>query len=71
MARSSAAPPPVNSVNFLGWLREILNRTQKLEEEYEPPNVIGTGSRIVMTSPNGTRYAVTVSNAGAWVLTAL
>lgn len=27
--------------------------------------------RLILTSPNGTRYALTVDNAGAWTSTAL
>lgn len=32
---------------------------------------IDPAADIVMTSPNGTRYSITVSNAGALVFTAL
>ena len=56
---------------FLAKLTPVLNRCQKVDEEFEPPHAPSAASRIVMTSANGTRYAVTVSNAGAWVVTAL
>lgn len=30
-----------------------------------------SGSRLILTSPNGTRYSITVSNAGALAATAV
>lgn len=66
---------------FKGWtdwagavvttLNALLNRTQKIDEEYEPPFAAGSASRIVMRDANGVRYAVTISTAGAVVVTAL
>lgn len=69
----SAAPPPVNSPAFLNWLREMFNRTQKLDEEYEPQGsaTVGGATRVILRDSNGVRYAVTVSTAGALVVTAL
>lgn len=67
----SATPPPVNSPGFLAWLREQFNRTQKIDEEIEPPAALGAANRIVLRDTNGVRYAVTVSTAGAIVVTAL
>ena len=64
MARQSANLPPVNSPSFLQRLRELFDRTQKIDEEYEPSNVIGTGSRIVLTDEDGVRWAVTVDTGG-------
>lgn len=71
MARSSAAPPPINSVNFLGWLREAIDRMQRKDEDFEPPHGVGVASRVVLTDSNGVRYAVTVNTSGSLVVTAL
>ncbi len=77
MARSTYTPPQVRgtwtdwATSFLTGLVALLNRTQKIDEDFEPPTVAGAGSRIVMTAPNGTRWALSVSNAGATVWTAL
>lgn len=79
MARSSASfPQPLNFTNWQEWARaflqkvsEQINRTQKLDEEYEPPNVVGTGSRLVLTDSDGVRWAVTVDTGGNVVTTAL
>lgn len=60
----SATPPPLNSPGFLAWLRELFNRTQKIDEEIEPPRVAGARSRIVMTDENGGRWALTVDTSG-------
>lgn len=70
MARSAVALGAWGP-NILQPLMMALNRSQKTDEEYEPPTVAARGSRVVLTSPNGSRYAVTVSNAGALVVSAL
>lgn len=43
--------------------RENLKRQQDIE--------LVSGMRLIMSSPNGTRYKITVSNVGAIVVTAL
>lgn len=65
------AVPPLGSPGFIGWLRDILNRTQKVDEDFEPPGAIGTATRVILRDTNGVRYAVTVSTLGALVVTAL
>lgn len=65
------AVPPLSSPGFLGWLRDILNRTQKIDEEFEPQAALGSATRVILRDTNGVRYAVTVSTAGAIVVTAL
>lgn len=50
--------------------REIeLADTRNLKRQQDIELV--SGMRLIMTSPNGTRYTITVSNAGAVVVTAL
>ncbi len=43
--------------------RENLKRQQDIE--------LVSGMRLIMSSPNGTRYKITVSNAAAIVVTAI
>lgn len=43
-----------------------LSRRQVAGLDYE----VGPGAKIVLTAPNGSRWALTVSNAGALVVTA-
>lgn len=57
--------------SLLTVLVPTLNKCQKTDEEFEPPHALGVASRLVLASPNGTRYALTVSDAGATVWTAL
>lgn len=42
-------------------------RTLKKQQDIE----LVSGMRLIMSSPNGTRYKITVSNAGALVVTAV
>ena len=50
--------------------REIeLADTRNLKRQQDIELV--SGMRLIMTSPNGTRYTITESNAGAVVVTAL
>lgn len=56
------------------WMQQFLNDVSSaLDNRYVRRLRIDVdpAADIVMTSPNGTRYAVTVSNAGALVVTAL
>jgi hypothetical protein len=62
---------PAWATGFIQKLTEALNLTQKTNEEFEPPHAIGAASRMVLADTNGVRYAVTVSTAGALVVTAL
>lgn len=80
MARQGVALPQPQAfktwqdwgVGLLQKLIEAVNRTQKYDEEFEPPVTTPTsGSRIVLRDTNGIRYAVTVSAAGALVVTSL
>jgi hypothetical protein len=50
--------------NFLLENADRLNRKTNADVEI-------SSSRLILTSPNGTRYSVTVSNAGALSATAL
>ena len=56
------------------FMQQLLNDLQTLERNSYQKRMridIDPDADIVMTSPNGTRYAITVSNAGALVFTAL
>ena len=50
--------------NFLLENADRLNRKTNADVEI-------SSSRLILTSPNGTRYSVVVSNAGALLATAL
>lgn len=79
MARSSVSLGAAPAQYSAGWaasliqrLTEMINLAQRVNEEYEPPRVTpAAGSRIILADTNGVRYAVTVSTAGALVVTAL
>lgn len=55
--------------------QEMRNALQRADDENHKKgrhiDMGGSDFYIIMTSPNGTRYSVTVSNAGALVVTAL
>lgn len=77
MARQSWAPPVIGS-DWRAWahslvqtLRPLVDRSLKVDEDIEPPHAAGAGSRIVLSDTNGVRYAITVSTAGALVVTSL
>lgn len=56
------------------FMQELLNDIAKMKRETYQKRVnidLDPDSYIIMTSPNGTRYSVTVSNAGALVVTSL
>lgn len=44
-------------------------KNRKVNQDIELVN--SGGARLILRSPNGTRYNITVSNAGALVVTAL
>lgn len=56
------------------FMQQLLNDLQTLQRtSYQKRTNIDLDpdTYIIMTSPNGTRYSITVSNAGALVVTAL
>jgi hypothetical protein len=56
-----------NETGFRDLLKRFLAGVLRTDRDAElQPN-----ARLIMTSPNGTRYAVTIDNAGAFVSTAL
>lgn len=66
----SSAPPAYNQRDeqtVRSDLERELDRCYKQRENID----IDPNASIIMTSPNGTRYKLTVSNAGASVWTAI
>lgn len=64
---ASAAYSSQNENTFRDALRRMFQFFLRGDRDVElRPNV-----RLILTSPNGTRYAFTVDNAGAWTSTAL
>lgn len=70
MARSTYTPPQVRgtwtdwATSFLTGLVALLNRTQKVDEEYEPARF------IMKDTVTSARYLVTIVS-GVWTLTPL
>lgn len=56
-----------NEIQHRADMDRRLERTHSRERDLE----LRKGQRIIMRSPNGTRYALTVSDAGAIVVTSL
>lgn len=50
-----------NERGFRRTIQEEFRQVVRRDRDYEP----NPDARIILTSPNGTRYALTVSNAGA------
>lgn len=56
------------------FMQQLLNDLQTLQRTTYQKRAridVDPSADIVLTSPNGTRYSITVSNAGALVFTAL
>lgn len=64
-------PPQAYDANNEAQTRRIIEQryagTRKLGQDVE----LAPTERLIMTSPDGTRWAVTINNAGALVSTAL
>jgi hypothetical protein len=77
MARVGVSFPQVRgkwedwAPTFLRLLTEQLNRTQRTDEEFEPPHAPGAGSRIILSDTDGVRWEVTVDTSGNLVTNAL
>lgn len=55
----------------MSWNPNTPGSTSQADNQYGPiPPGVNLGTAILLTSPNGTGYLVTVSNAGALVVTA-
>ena len=58
----------------LRFMQQLLNDLQTLQRQTYAKTThidLNPNTYIIMTSPNGTRYSLTVSNAGAVVVTAV
>ncbi len=64
------SPPPRYEPTDQARLREELRRTDAENHKRGRDVEIGAG-RVILTSPNGTRYAITVDNAGVLGTTAI
>ena len=65
------AAPLTYSQNDQQVMRNELERRDDETHKRGKHLDIRVGTYVIMTSPDGTRYSVTVSNAGALVVTAL
>lgn len=63
-------PPPNYQSTDQARLREELRRADAENHKRGRDVEIGAG-RVILTSPNGTRYALTVDNAGVLGTTAI
>ena len=61
----SAPRPP--STYDARWAAELKRTLDQLEQQAHKKgqDIEPAGGRIILTAPNGTRYVLTVSNAGA------
>lgn len=50
----------------ISTINRELGKRQVAGVDYE----VGPGAKVILTAPNGSRWALTVSNAGALVVTA-
>ena len=58
----------------LRFMQQLLNDLQTFQRQTYAKTThidLNPNTYIIMTSPNGTRYSLTVSNAGAVVVTAV
>lgn len=56
------------------FMQQLLNDLQTLQRQSYAKTThidLDPNTYVIMTSPNGTRHSITVSNAGALVVTAL
>lgn len=70
MKQPPAAPGAYNAENergFRQWIMETIRNLVYRDRDFE----LQPGARFILTSPNGTRYSVTVSNAGVLSATAV
>lgn len=64
-------PPPGLYEKFLRGLMDILDRADGMNRKKLQDVELGPGERLIIRSPNGNRWVLTVSNAGAVSATAL
>jgi hypothetical protein len=64
------SPPPDYDQSAEAQRNQILEQADAGNHKRGTDLELGPGERIVMRSPNGTRYFLTVSNAGALEITA-
>lgn len=66
-----AAPDKYSQLNEQQFRNEMEKRDLQTHKKGRHIDLGGEDFYIIMTSPNGNRWALTVSNAGALVVTAL
>lgn len=71
MSLNPNPPAPAYDRNNESTFRDILKRWAMGVLRTDKDVELQPTTRLILTSPNGTRYALTVNNAGAWTSTAL